>query len=1004
MYKIQKKLYFIILLLISLFSKSVIAQNFNQLNSEKEVTSVKDEKVIQEVPITYRLHPEYGKTKLSNPLMQNSIELIQERTVDSRLFKNPDGSFTLVKSGEPMHYKDADGWWRTIQVAFKQNQQSPEIYYLNQQPKPIAFNAKTAQINIQLDELHNSLQYGNELTLIQLSQSGQILSKESFGNIQAKVDKVNTKALINNIFSGIDMKIDFDFSKLKSEYIISSPHLFNQEAEWITIRETVKVPEGWTFEYNKENGETIEENWQGEVVLKNKTGGIEARFIKPVYFDAGTDRNTNYIIGSYKIEHINNNTYFLYLMVPASWLLAPDRIYPVTLDPISTVDDPTIIPSCFYPNYYASTLNAAIPAGNTITNTYLLWEFTAEGNGAWLQDQMSYVSGMSGSTPVFDGMQMGLPQTGGTYQYALNSLIGNGLGQGVNSYTFYSSRLWGGSACDNIYNYLNRRRVEVTYYQPINNNVIGDMQAVCIGDIPAMLTGSTPTGCTGNYDYTWMQSTDNGQTWVNAPLPNTNINYSPGALSTTTCYKRMVQSDTCISWSNVICITMQTTIIPGTIATNQSICYNTTPALFTGTAAGCGSPPFTYQWQIQTGCTGAWSDISGATNSTLNYTTALTLSTCFRRTSIDLNDTAYSNIITITILGPFSGGTIGNNQTICYNTAPNTFVNIASPVCGTGTYTYQWQIQPNCAGVWTDITGATDDTYTHTTLIQTTCFRRVVTSGTQSENSNIIAVMVYSQLIGGTVASDQTICENSSPYPFSNVSLPSGGGGPFVYQWQQQQGCTGAWTNILGATSATYNYPSYLTQTTCFRRSVSAGNCGPEYSNIITITVNPLPLVSFSGLQNLYCINQTTPVYLTGTPAGGTFSGQGISSNLFTPSLAGIGTHQITYTYVDGNGCSDSSTTTVTVDPCTGLEAVLVEKIRIYPNPVSGILFVETNVLTDDFIISLFDIHGLLIEKLKTTGTKTKINISGLADGMYFIRLENDKRVIIKRFIKNTVP
>ncbi|MEA3445346.1 MAG: CARDB domain-containing protein [Bacteroidota bacterium] len=44
-------------------------------------------------------------------------------------------------------------------------------------------------------------------------------------------------------------------------------------------------------------------------------------------------------------------------------------------------------------------------------------------------------------------------------------------------------------------------------------------------------------------------------------------------------------------------------------------------------------------------------------------------------------------------------------------------------------------------------------------------------------------------------------------------------------------------------------------------------------------------------------------VSLTGTPSGGTFSGDGITGNTFDPSLAGAGTHTITYTYTDGFGC-----------------------------------------------------------------------------------------------------
>jgi hypothetical protein len=47
---------------------------------------------------------------------------------------------------------------------------------------------------------------------------------------------------------------------------------------------------------------------------------------------------------------------------------------------------------------------------------------------------------------------------------------------------------------------------------------------------------------------------------------------------------------------------------------------------------------------------------------------------------------------------------------------------------------------------------------------------------------------------------------------------------------------------------------------------------------------------------------------LTGIPAGGYFSGNGMSSNLFNPSTAGMGSHAIVYAYTSTNGCTASDT------------------------------------------------------------------------------------------------
>jgi hypothetical protein len=83
--------------------------------------------------------------------------------------------------------------------------------------------------------------------------------------------------------------------------------------------------------------------------------------------------------------------------------------------------------------------------------------------------------------------------------------------------------------------------------------------------------------------------------------------------------------------------------------------------------------------------------------------------------------------------------------------------------------------------------------------------------------------------------------------------------------------------------------------------------------------VNALPVVN-AGTYPAFCIN-TSPVTLTGTPAGGTFSGPGVTGTTFNPATAGAGTHTITYSYTNGSGCTNTATTTITVNPLPTVSA-----------------------------------------------------------------------------------
>jgi len=84
-----------------------------------------------------------------------------------------------------------------------------------------------------------------------------------------------------------------------------------------------------------------------------------------------------------------------------------------------------------------------------------------------------------------------------------------------------------------------------------------------------------------------------------------------------------------------------------------------------------------------------------------------------------------------------------------------------------------------------------------------------------------------------------------------------------------------------------------------------------------TLTVLPNPAVTLATLSPV-CLDATAFNLTQGTPTGGTYSGSGITNSatgLFDPSVAGVGTHTITYTYTDGTtGCTANAINTITVN------------------------------------------------------------------------------------------
>jgi gliding motility-associated-like protein len=77
--------------------------------------------------------------------------------------------------------------------------------------------------------------------------------------------------------------------------------------------------------------------------------------------------------------------------------------------------------------------------------------------------------------------------------------------------------------------------------------------------------------------------------------------------------------------------------------------------------------------------------------------------------------------------------------------------------------------------------------------------------------------------------------------------------------------------------------------------------------------VYDLPNVTFTGTLSQQCISSNTYTITGGSPAGGTYSGAGVTGDNFNASIAGIGPHIITYTYTDNRGCTNSATNTISV-------------------------------------------------------------------------------------------
>lgn len=97
-----------------------------------------------------------------------------------------------------------------------------------------------------------------------------------------------------------------------------------------------------------------------------------------------------------------------------------------------------------------------------------------------------------------------------------------------------------------------------------------------------------------------------------------------------------------------------------------------------------------------------------------------------------------------------------------------------------------------------------------------------------------------------------------------------------------------------------------------YQVTVAAPSGCTAISDKLTLTQYSNPSVQLDSVAPM-CGTGGPIVSLSGQPAGGTFAGDGVQGNQFSPALAGIGQHKLTYTVISDKGCRVTQSRLVTV-------------------------------------------------------------------------------------------
>ncbi len=266
--------------------------------------------------------------------------------------------------------------------------------------------------------------------------------------------------------------------------------------------------------------------------------------------------------------------------------------------------------------------------------------------------------------------------------------------------------------------------------------------------------------------------------------------------------------------------------------------------------------------------------------------------------------------------------------------------------------------------------------------------------------SNPITVVYIYSLTHNGCSDTVNVSVTVNPVPTPSISA---NGATTFCQGSSVNLSTGIFSTYSWSNSNTSNSISVTASGTYIVTVTANNSCTATAAQVVV--VNPLPVVSFNGLPDTICVNGGIR-NLSGSPAGGSYSGSGITSNSFNPATANLGNDTIKYTYTDGNNCSNTFAHVVHVEICTGIDQFVEtgNGFTIYPNPASGsatLLFLSNK--KENVALRIMDVTGRIIfaETVSTSigGNRFEMNLSGISQGVYLISLQRSEGILQSKLV-----
>lgn len=258
-------------------------------------------------------------------------EILEKRTEYSKKFRRIDGQVDIIIGG-PFHYNDASGAWQDIDLNIKSRPDSKFPYYNNENKIATRF-AKDVNGGVELEYKNKKIAFGINTSISTANWSPAISSNKA---VQVNGNIISYK----NTFDNVDQEYEVKNEMVQHRLRFNTRTFFSSITDqFINIEELIELPVGAVLmdSVGKISGNRTTQGFVYVIVGADTAFVIfpsrawDASYTGDV-FDP-RPKVDEIISVQTSISFLSGDRVKYSSKLPVSWLLNPNRIYPIVFDP-----------------------------------------------------------------------------------------------------------------------------------------------------------------------------------------------------------------------------------------------------------------------------------------------------------------------------------------------------------------------------------------------------------------------------------------------------------------------------------------------------------------------------------------------------------------------------------------------------------------------------------------------------------------------------------------------